>query len=77
MDPDYDCVASGALPALQEVLPKIATIGKFPLSLFLAPRKRESLVRQDLSRSIEVEGYTDKAPEQKLYPNVRKLWSVY
>ena len=40
MDPDYDRVASGALPSLQEVLPKIATIGEFSLSLLLAPRTR-------------------------------------
>ena len=38
MDPDYDRVAAGAPPSLQEVLPKIATIGEFPLSLFLSAR---------------------------------------
>ena len=34
MDPDYDRVAAGTLPSLQEVLPKIAMIGEFPLFLF-------------------------------------------
>ena len=37
MDPGYDRVAAGAPPSLQEVLPKIATIDEFPLSLFLTP----------------------------------------
>ena len=30
VDPDYDRVAAGDPPSLQEVLPKIATIGEFP-----------------------------------------------
>ncbi len=38
MDPDYDRGAGGAPPTLQEVLPKIATIGEFRLSL--TPRTR-------------------------------------
>jgi len=33
VDPGYDRDAAGAPPSLQEVLPKIATIGEFPLSL--------------------------------------------
>jgi len=35
VDSDYDLIAAGAPPSLQEVLPTIGTIGEFPLHFFL------------------------------------------